>query len=366
MIPLDAPNIGREEIEAVTRALESGFVSSAGPLVKEFERALAEYLGVDDAVALQSGTAALHLALLGLGIGPGDEVIVPVITFVASANAVRYVGATPVFVDVLPDTWTMDPAAVRRAITARTRAIMPVHLYGVPCHMDELISIAKEHGVAVVEDAAEALGARFNGTPAGCMGDIGCFSFNGNKIMTTGGGGALVARNGEVLERVRLLSVQAKEWRNGAFFHREVGFNYRMNNIAAAMGLAQLSKLESFLERKRRINVQYRNALSDCEEIRFQEPPEGAAPSWWMTAICLNGDEKGKVSQIEKKLEKKEIQTRRLFTPLVNMPPYQDDCGDFPVANELFEKVICLPSSTLLGDTDVQRTSQELKRALNR
>ena len=363
-IPLDAPNIGREEIEAVRKAIESGFVSSAGPLVREFERAFASYLGVEDAVAVQSGTAALHLALLGLGIGPGDEVILPATTFVASANVIRYVGAKPVFADILPDTWTLNPATVERAITTHTKAIMPVHLYGVPCHMDELTDIGEKYGLNVIEDVAEALGAKFNGTPAGCMGDVGCFSFNGNKIITTGGGGMLVARDKLVLERIRLLSIQAKEQRHGAFFHREVGYNYRMNNIAAAIGLTQLYKLPYFLKKKREINAIYRQGLEGWSTFRFQLAPPGAEPSWWLTAITLKGKFEEDILHLMEKLSEKGIQSRRIFPPLVNMPPYDKNSDNFSCAQQIFANGICLPSSTLIHENQIIHVIEYLKKVV--
>ena len=223
-VQLDAPLLGELEKEYLCRVVDSGFVSTVGPFVQEFEGRCADYLGVEEAVALQSGTAALHLALYSQGIGPGDEVIVPALSFVATANPVRYVGATPVFADVSPGSWTIDVSSIESLITDRTRAIIPVHLYGVPCEMDRLMNIAADYGLVVIEDATESLGAVSGGLPTGTWGDFGCFSFNGNKTITTGGGGVVVAKESEKLARIRFLANQAKS-ATMDFLHPEIGFN---------------------------------------------------------------------------------------------------------------------------------------------
>ena len=248
-IYLDDPNIGDLEKEYMARALESGFVSTVGPFVPEFEEGFAEYIQSAGGVSTQSGTAALHMALHELGIGEGDEVIVPVLTFVATVNPVLYVGATPVFVDVDRETWNVDPAEIKKSISERTKAIIPVHLYGNPCDMEAIMRIAKRHGLYVIEDATESLGATYHGKYMGTFGDFGCFSFNGNKIITTGGGGMIVGDDAEGLAHIRYLINQAKD-ASREDYHEEVGFNYRMTNIEAALGMAQLQRLDNFLGKK--------------------------------------------------------------------------------------------------------------------
>ncbi len=366
MLSLDAPEITDSEIQLVVSALKSGYVSSIGPYVREFEQAMASFLGIEEAVAVQSGTAGLHLCLRELGIGPGDEVIVPVLTFVATANAILYNNATPVFVDVDPKTWTIDPRCVERAITSRTKAIVPVHLYGVPCNMDQLLKIAHRHSLFVVEDAAESLGAYFGDTPTGCFGDFGVFSFNGNKTLTTGGGGMVVGTDIERIEHVRFMANQAKSEKEGMPHHPEVGFNYRMNNLSAALGLAQLKRVNQLLAKKREINRLYRYGLADYENlISFQDVMSNARPSWWLTAIIFSEDCPKKLSHVIEFLSLKGIPTRRVFTPLVLFPPYgSTPLSKFPVAKRLFENGLCLPSSVLMEKEDVFYTIEQLTDAI--
>ena len=247
-IHLDTPNIGMPEKKYLNRAIDSGYVSTIGPFVPEFETRFAKYLGVKDAVSTQSGTAAIHMALHELGVGRGDEVIVPALTFVATVNPIVYVGAKPIFVDVDIKTWTISPEEITKKITKRTKAIIPVHSYGNPCNIEKIIKIAHEHDIFVVEDATESLGARFKGKHTGTWGDFGCFSFNGNKLITTGGGGMVVGNNKKKLGHIKFLINQARDESKG-YFHPEVGFNYRMTNIEAALGLAQMGRLEGFLKK---------------------------------------------------------------------------------------------------------------------
>lgn len=249
-IYLDAPNLGPVEKEYLVKCLNSNYVSTVGPFVPDFEEEFARLLGAEAAVAVQSGTAALHMALHALGIGPGDEVIVPSLTFIATVNPVLYVGARPVIVDVDPATWNIDPVGLEQAVTENTRAVIPVHLYGNPCQMDAIMEIARRYNLYVIEDATESLGALFNGHYTGTFGDFGCFSFNGNKLITTGGGGMLVTGDRERAQRVKFLVNQARDAARG-YYHPEMGFNYRMTNIEAALGLAQLSRFRELLARKK-------------------------------------------------------------------------------------------------------------------
>ncbi|WP_035107011.1 LegC family aminotransferase [Desulfovirgula thermocuniculi] len=361
-IPLDAPNIGELEKEYVLRALESSYVSAAGPLVAEFEERFAAYVGAKYAVATASGTAALHLALRLLGIGPGDEVIVPALTFIATVNPVVYVGATPVVVDVDPQTWNIDPAEVEKAITSRTRAIIPVHLYGNPADMGRLMDIACRHGLFVIEDAAEALGATYKGQHVGTFGDIGIFSFNGNKVITTGGGGMLVTNDSILAKRARLLVNQGRALGSFEYEHVEIGYNYRLTNIQAALGLAQLERLNGFLAKKRNFAAVYRKMLGEVSGISWQEELPGAESSWWLFAIQVDpGKFRLDRDTLAAKLQKAGIQVRPLFLPLPRQPAYESlQFKPCPVAELLHARGLCLPSATFLTKEDILNVCQVL------
>ncbi|SHJ53196.1 LegC family aminotransferase [Desulfofundulus thermosubterraneus] len=355
-IPLDAPNIGELEKQYVLRALESGYVSSIGPLVSEFEERFAGYVGARYAVATVNGTAAIHLALRLLGIGPGDEVIVPALTFIATANPVVYVGAIPVVVDVNPLTWNIDPDGVERAVTGRTRAVIPVHLYGNPADMSRLMDIARRHGLYVIEDAAEALGATYNGQHVGTFGDIGVFSFNGNKVITTGGGGMLVTNNPDLAARARLLINQGRAFGAMEHEHLEIGYNFRLTNIQAALGLAQMERLEQFLATKRRNASFYRELLNKVPGLEWQqELPEGRS-SWWMFSILVDTSVFGRDRQaVVKRLRAAGIQTRPLFLPLSRQPAYAGyGLRTCPMAESLHRRGLNLPSASFLTEEDIR------------
>lgn len=343
-IALDAPNLGELEKEALVRCIDSGYVSTFGPFVREFERGLSRFLAVRSAVAVRTGSAGLYMSLLQAGVGPDDEVILPVMTFVASANPVVRLGARPVFVDVDPRTWNMDPAAVADAITARTKVILPVHLYGNPCDMDKIMVIAERHDCTVVEDAAESLGASFDGTMTGCFGAYGVFSFNGNKIITTGGGGAVVARDDNDEARIRHLINQARDVDRG-YYHTEVGFNLSMTNLEASLGLAQLSRLSSFLHTKKNHSSMYRQGFSTVASVIAQQEPVGGRSSWWLTSVKVNSDRP--ILEIQAELRARGIPTRRLFPPIVDFPPYRPYAtDDYPHARDLYDRGLNLPSAT--------------------
>ncbi|MGE5582417.1 MAG: aminotransferase class I/II-fold pyridoxal phosphate-dependent enzyme, partial [Bacillota bacterium] len=280
-IQLDAPNLGELEKEYLLKAVESGYVSTAGPFVPEFEARFASYLKAGACVAVQSGTAALHMALYELGIKEGDEVIVPAITFVASVNPVTYVGATPVLVDIDPDTWNIDPDKIEKTITPRTKAIIPVHLYGFPCDMDAIMDIANRHGLYVIEDATESLGATYKGRYTGTIGHIGCFSFNGNKVITTGGGGMIATNNLKQAEHIKFLVNQARDASKG-YYHPEIGFNYRMTNLEAALGLAQFERLSEFLRKKREFYQIYQETFAGVDSVKEQEALGDTQTSAWL------------------------------------------------------------------------------------
>ncbi|TAN45239.1 MAG: aminotransferase DegT [Nitrospirae bacterium] len=362
VIQLDAPNIGEREKEFLIRAVESGYVSTAGPLVAEFEAAFAGLLGTKKAASTQSGTAALHMALYELGIGKGDEVIVPATTFAATVNPVLYVGATPVIADVDVETWTLSPESVESNLTGRTKAVIPVHLYGVPCRMDEIMGIAEKHGLKVVEDATESLCSRYKGEFTGTFGDMGCFSFNGNKTITTGGGGMVVSREEQCIEHIKFLINQARD-ESAGYYHPEVGFNYRMTNLEAALGLAQMGRLEEFVAKKRRFNKIYREELSGCGFIRFQQGPAFSESSWWLTCILFEKDTD--IPELQLRLKSEGVPARRVFMPLGEMPPYasfvRNPCGN---AALLYERGLCLPSSTLNSDDDIRHVCKILRELI--
>ncbi|GAB6076189.1 LegC family aminotransferase [Desulfurobacterium crinifex] len=357
MVYLDAPLLGEREKEYLCKAIDIGYVSSVGPFVPEFEKKLAKYLGVENSVAVQSGTAALHLSLYELGIGKGDEVIVPALTFVATVNPIVYVGAKPIFVDVDIKTWNINPEEIEKKITEKTKAIIPVHLYGNPCNMDEILNIAKKYELYVIEDATESLGAKYSGKFTGTFGDFGCFSFNGNKIITTGGGGLVVGKNKKRLEHIRFLANQARDISHN-YYHPEIGFNYRMTNIEAALGLAQFERLEDFIEKKKLFNSIYREELGKLKHVSFQEECKKGESCWWLTAITIEGID---ISELQKRLLKEGIQTRRIFTPVVEFPMYKMKKENYESSYKIFESGICLPSSPLNSKDDILRSCKILK-----
>lgn len=362
IIYLDAPNVGEEEKTAVGKAIDAGFVSTVGPLIPEFEERFAHWIGARKAVSTQSGTAALHTALYELGIGKGDEVIVPVLTFVATVNPILYVGAQPVFVDVDPRTWNMDIALIEKKITKRTKAILPVHLFGNPCAMDEICKLAKKHKLFVIEDATESLGSVYKGKQSGVWGDLGCFSFNGNKIMTTGGGGMIVGSDNKRMEHVKFLVNQARDEQKG-YYHPELGFNYRMTNIEAALGITQLNRLEGFLKIKKEFHGIYVRDLKDVKSLEFQQETDGAQSSWWMT--CVKFTKKIDLSSLQAKLREKGIQSRRLFMPVTEFPIYKAGVKNaYKHAYDIYQNGLCLPGSTLNSFEDILYVCRTLKEAL--
>lgn len=362
-IYLDAPDIKDNEKKYLLKALDSGFVSTIGPLVPEFENKFADYLNIKKAVSTQSGTAALHISLYELGIKVLDEVIVPALTFIASVNPVVYVGATPVFVDVEPDTWNIDPDDLENKITAKTRAIIPVHLYGNPCNMDKIMRIAKKYNLYVIEDATESLGALYNDKYTGTFGNMGCFSFNGNKVLTTGGGGMVVGNSDQQLGHIKFLVNQARDESKG-YYHPEIGFNYRMTNLEAALGLAQLERLSEFLEKKKKMGQIYRNELSNIDSIGFQQSYDNAKSSFWLNTIIFK--ESLNIESFREKLKQKGIPTRRVFVPIPYFPPYKNfGKGFYENSFSIYERGLCLPSSTLNSFDDIYYVCKVIKELVN-
>lgn len=363
-IPIAEPSLGDREVELVADAVRSGWVSSIGEYVTAFEDELARRCGVGHAIATSNGTTALHLALAVAGIGPGDEVIVPSLTFVATAAAVRYVGASPVLADSDPTHWCVDPADVANRITPRTRALVAVDLYGHPADMDALAEIVAGHDLVLVEDAAESLGADYRGRPAGGLGLLGTLSFYGNKLITTGEGGALLTNDSVLADRARLLRDHAMNPRR-RYWHGEIGFNYRITNMQAALGVAQLERLDEFLERKRAIASAYRAGLEDVPGVTLQEEAGWATSSWWMTTLRIDPTLGVDRDELAVRLRDDGVDSRPAFVPLHLLPHLRQE-GALPVAEAIGGDGLSLPSSTGLTDAELDRVIASVREAVTR
>jgi dTDP-4-amino-4,6-dideoxygalactose transaminase len=365
---LSPPEVGAEERRMLLEAFDSNWIAPLGPDVDAFEAEFAERVGVAHAVALSSGTAALHLALLLVGVGPGDEVLVPSFTFVATANAVVYLGAIPVFVDCSPGTWTMDPDLVvedldQRAAAGRLpAAVVTVDLYGQSCDYERLLAACERHGVPLVEDAAEALGTTYQGRPAGSFGRMGVFSFNGNKIITTSGGGMLVTESAEEAARARYLATQARE-PAPHYEHVTVGYNYRLSNLLAALGRAQLAGLDGKITRRRRINGRYRESLGDLPGVGFLPIASYGEPNYWLTCVTLDPE----VSATDREtvrlaLEAQDIESRPTWKPLHLQPLFAQNAAlGGAVCARIFANGLCLPSGSALSDHDLDRVVEVIR-----
>ncbi len=355
-LPVAEPALRGNEKRYVLDCLESGWISSSGEYVRRFEEALAAFFEVKYAVACCNGTVALHLALLAAGIGAGDEVIVPTATFVASANAALYAGAQPVLVDCDHDSWQLDPERVREAITPRTKAIMPVHLYGHPAPMDEVLAIAEEHGLVVVEDAAEAHGARYKGRPVGSIGDVATLSFYGNKIVTCGEGGALLTNDRKLAEKALSLRGQGQDPVRRYWF-TTVGYNYRLTNIQAAIGLAQMEDIGWHLGKRNAVATWYSHLIPKLmPDLISQVEQPWAQPAHWMNTFLLPVDFGLTLDETIGQLLANGIESRPFFPPLHLLPIYAGQPNPAcPVSEELGRRGISLPSSSQLQVEDVER-----------
>lgn len=359
-IPVSVPNLSGNEKKYVNDCLDSTWISSKGEYINKFEQAFAQYEGSKNAVSCCNGTVALHLPLLALGVKQGDEVIVPSFTYIATANAVTYCGAKPVFVDCLWDTWNVDPADIERKITSKTKGIIPVHLYGNPCDMDAIMDIAHRHNLFVLEDAAECIGATFDGKKAGSFGDAGTFSFFGNKIITTGEGGMIVTDNDEMAEKMRLLKGQGMDTKRRYWF-KEVGYNYRMTNIEAAIGLAQLENIEKHIDGRKRVASAYSDAFDGMDKyIVGQKTTQNAESVHWMYSILLTDNSKISRDVLMGKLREDGIETRPLFYPMHIMTPYYDESADCPVSCQIAEKGMNIPTHGLLSDDQVEYIAKRI------
>jgi len=355
-IPVAKPEIGERELEYVTDAVKSGWVSSQSKYVTDLEEKFSKYCGAKYGVAVSSGTTALHLALASLNIGNGDEVIIPAFTMIATANSIVYTGAKPILVDSELNTWNINVEKIEEKITDKTKAIMVVHTYGHPVDMDPLLEIAKEHGLCLIEDAAESHGAEYKGRKAGSLSGIACFSFYANKIITTGEGGMLVTNNEEYAEKARWLRGLAFGRHGKHFYHEALGFNYRMSGLQAALGVAQLEKIEKFISIHRRNAKLYNSLLSELgDKVTLHPEAPWAKNVYWMYSILVQEEFGMSRDDLMKKLELDGIETRTFFYPVHVQPFYAQQYTEerFPIADELSRKGMNLPSGNSLTADEV-------------
>jgi perosamine synthetase len=349
-IPVYQPSLTGNEKKYVLDCLDSGWISSKGDYVHKFEKTFADSIGLKHATSVCNGTAALHLALLAAGIGEGDEVIVPTLTYIASVNCIKYVGATPVFVDSCKSTWQIDSELLERRITSKTKAIICVHLYGGSCDMERIMEIAEKNNLYVIEDCAEAFGTQYKGRHVGAFGHIGCFSFYGNKTITTGEGGMVVTNDQTLIDRVVHIKGQGlAAYRQ--YWHDVLGYNYRMTNICAAIGLAQLETSTNTLSKKLKIAQFYREKLATLP-VEFQEDGGSVINSSWMFSILVK--DANTRDSIRKFLDSKLIETRPIFYPVHTMPIYSDQFSRFPVAENIGWRGLNLPSWPDLPTEDLE------------
>jgi dTDP-4-amino-4,6-dideoxygalactose transaminase len=372
-IYLSPPHLGRHELNYLHKAVEDNWVAPIGPNLDGFEADICAAVGVPHCVALNSGTAALHLGLLLLGVGPGDEVLCPSFTFVASANAISYCGATPVFVDSEANTWNICPQRLREAIEDRIRlgkkpkALLLVHLYGMPAQLTEILALAQEFDLPILEDAAEALGSRWQQQPLGSFGQVGVFSFNGNKILTTSGGGALVTNDRALAEQARFLASQAKD-PAPHYQHSQVGYNYRLSNLLAGIGRGQMELLPDRVKRRREIFAWYKEQLASLSGLAVAPAiePAGSISNRWLTTVLLDPAQTAATPEtVRQHLETRHIESRPLWKPLHLQPLFADaPIYGGAVCADLFARGLCLPSGTAMGDEELRRVAKALREAL--
>lgn len=373
-ILLSYVHMGGTERDWVEKAFESEWIVPLGPNVDEFEHRLEKYLGAPNVVALSAGTAAIHLALVALGVGSGDEVICQSFTFAASANPIKYQGADPVFVDSEPDTWNMSPDALEEAIIDRKKqtghypkAIIPVYLYGMPAKMDEIRAIANKYGIPIVEDSAEALGSEYKGKKCGTLGNYGCLSFNGNKIITTSGGGALVCHSKEEADRVKFYATQAREQRP-YYYHETIGYNYRLSNVSAGIGCGQMDVLQPHVELRRAIHKFYTKELAEIDGLSVQQNPSTDFNSnFWLSTVLIDPKTEKDPESLRQFMLDAGVETRRLWRPMHMQPVFADApyYGD-TTCETLFDRGLCLPSGSGLKEEELRYVADKIKEFFNK
>ena len=373
-ILLSYVHMGGTERDWVEKAFESEWIVPLGPNVDEFEHRLEKYLGAPNVVALSAGTAAIHLALVALGIGSGDEVICQSFTFAASANPIKYQGADPVFVDSEPDTWNMSPDALEEAIIDRKKqtghypkAIIPVYLYGMPAKMDEIRAIADKYDIPIVEDSAEALGSEYKGKKCGTLGNYGCLSFNGNKIITTSGGGALVCHSKEEADRVKFYATQAREQRP-YYYHETIGYNYRLSNVSAGIGCGQMDVLQPHVELRRAIHDFYTKELAEIDGLSVQQNPSTDFDSnFWLSTVLIDPKTGKDPESLRQFMLDAGVETRRLWRPMHMQPVFADApyYGD-TTCETLFDRGLCLPSGSGLKEEELRYVADKIKEFFNK
>lgn len=362
-IAVASPFFDDEEIKLVNECMVSGWISSSGKFVTQFEKMVAEHTGVNYAITSSSGTSALHLILMAYGIGLGDEVIVPSMSFIATANAVSYTGAKPIFVDSDLESWNIDPYQIESMITEKTKAIIVVHLYGHPADMDLIKNIAKKYNLKVIEDAAEAQGAKYKGKNVGTLADAAMFSFFGNKIITTGEGGMVLTNDSKIADKCRLMRDHGMMPKS-RYWHELIGYNYRMTNIQAAIGVAQMGKIESIIEKKKIIALEYDNRLSKIKEIILPPNAEWADNIYWLYTILIDDILDFSVEDLTKVLKENNIDSRIVFYPIHTQPIYLTG-QSLPVSESLHKKGISLPSSPNISLKDISKVCEIISKMVN-
>lgn len=368
-IYLASPHMSDEgyEKEFIKEAFDTNWIAPLGENVNKFEEELAEYVGIKYAAALNAGTAAIHMAFKALDVKQGDIVFCSTLTFSATANPIIYQNATPVFIDSEKDTWNMDPVALKKAFEKypHPKAVIVVNLYGTPAKLDEIVEICKEHNVPLVEDAAESLGATYKGKETGTFGKFGIYSFNGNKIITTSGGGMLVSDDKERIEKVKFWITQARE-KERYYQHKEIGYNYRMSNIVAGIGRGQLKVLDKRIAQKTAIYNKYKKAFSEIKDIKMQPVPENSKPNHWLSVLVLNKNSKVKPLDIILALENDNIESRPVWKPMHMQPVFEKydfiKVSDEAVSEELFNRGVCLPSDTKMTEEEQNKIIDIIKK----
>lgn len=364
-IPVMQPVLEGNEFKYVADCLVTNWISSQGPYVDRFQERFCQFLSVEKALCVANGTVALHLAMVALGIGPGDEVIIPDLTFVSPASMAIWCGATPVFADVDVKTWTIDPESIAKRITKRTRAIVAVHLYGHPCDMDPILEIAQKHGLFVIEDCAEALGAEYKGRKVGSIGDVGTFSFFANKVITTGEGGMVTTSNPELFEKMIILRDHGMT-KDKRYWHELAGFNYRLTNLQAAIGLAQMEKIDHILAARFKIVARYNEHLSQLDGIQLPPEESWAKNIFWLYSVIIDESITGiDRDRLAIRLSEYGVDTRPFFHPLHQQPPFQSEAsGAFPNATRLATRGLSLPTSNDIDFATIDKVCHAIKSEL--